>query len=132
MHLTLEADYAVRIMQVLCQAGDRRIDAGDISALACVTQSFTLKILRKLMAAGLVRSFKGAHGGYISAKQPEELTLLEVIEAIEGTYRFSKCLQNESICNINKGEGCCYKKVFESITDSVRGQLAGHTFKDLI
>ena len=67
MHLTLEADYAVRIMQVLCKAGNLRTDAGEISKRAYVTQSFTLKILRKLVSAGLVKSFKGTHGGYIAA-----------------------------------------------------------------
>ena len=131
MHLTLEADYAVRIMQVLCSAKNARTDAGEISRRACVTQSFTLKILRKLVSAGLVKSFKGTHGGYIAAKEPGDMTLLEVIEAIEGTYRFSKCLQDDSICNMGTAEGCCYRKVFESITDSVREQLAGITFSKL-
>ena len=132
MHLTLEADYAVRIMQVLCKAGNLRTDAGEISKRAYVTQSFTLKILRKLVSAGLVKSFKGTHGGYIAAKEPEDITLLEVIEAIEGTYRFSKCLQSDNACNMGAADGCCYRRVFEKITDSVRGQLASSTFKDLI
>lgn len=132
MHLTLEADYAVRIMQVLCKAGNVRTDAGEISKRACVTPSFTLKILRKLVSAGLVKSFKGTHGGYIAAKEPQETTLLEVIEAIEGTYRFSKCLQNESVCTMGNSDGCCYRKVFERITDSVRVQLAQNTFRDLL
>lgn len=132
MHLTLEADYAVRIMQVLCKAGNVRTDAGEISKRACVTQSFTLKILRKLVSAGLVKSFKGTHGGYVATRQPEDITLLEVIEAIEGTYRFSKCLQNESICTMGKTDICCYRRVFEKITDSVRAQLAQSTFGELM
>lgn len=132
MHLTLEADYAVRIMHTLCKAGAVRIDAGEISKRACVTQSFTLKILRKLAASGLVRSFKGSHGGYIAAREPQDITLLEVIEAIEGTYRFSKCLQNDSICSMGTTDNCCYRQVFGSITDSVRKQLANNTFNDLM
>ena len=132
MHLTLEADYAVRIMQVLCKAEKTRTDAGEISRRACVTQSFTLKILRKLVSAGLVKSFKGTHGGYAATKAPQDITLLEVIEAIEGTYRFSKCLQNDSVCTMGTTDGCCYRRVFEKITASVRTQLAQSTFRGLL
>ncbi|MBR1749660.1 MAG: Rrf2 family transcriptional regulator [Ruminococcus sp.] len=132
MHITLEADYAVRIMQVLCKAFDTRIDAKEISKRACVTQSFTLKILRKLSAAGLVRSFKGTKGGYIASRKPEEITLLEVIEAIEGTYHFSRCLEQDHKCTMGSSGSCSCQNVFKNITASVRKQLAENTFKELI
>lgn len=45
---------------------------------------FTLKTMRKLVAAGIVRSFKGAKGGYQLARGPESVTLRQVIEAVEG------------------------------------------------
>ncbi len=132
MHITLEADYAVRIMQVLCKAGNVRIDAREISKRAFVTQSFTLKILRKLAAAELVRSFKGTRGGYIAARAPQDITLLEVIEAIEGTYHFSRCLQQDHVCTMGTSGICSCQRVFEKITDSVRMQLKNNTFKDLM
>lgn len=132
MHITLEADYAVRIMQVLCKAGNVRTDAAEIAKRACVTQSFTLKILRKLAAAELVRSFKGTRGGYMAARQPQEITLLEVIEAIEGTYHFSRCLQQDHVCTMGTSGVCSCQRVFEKITDLVRKELAENTFKDLL
>lgn len=64
MFITLETDYAVRIISVLCRQGDK-MDAKTISEKACVTLRFALKILRKLVGAGLVRSFKGTQGGYV-------------------------------------------------------------------
>ena len=63
MHITLEADYAIRIVQVLAQ-NQRRLDAKTISEMTGVTLRFSLKILRKLVAAGIIKSFKGTQGGY--------------------------------------------------------------------
>ena len=63
MYITLEADYAVRILLYLYEQG-KRCDAKTISEDTEVTLRFALKILRKLAAVGLVRSFKGFKGGY--------------------------------------------------------------------
>lgn len=61
MHITLETDYAVRIVSVLCLDGGR-VEAKAISERAVVTLRFALKILRKLVSAGIVRSYKGTQG----------------------------------------------------------------------
>ena len=82
MFITLEADYAVRIVSVLCREKDK-MDAKTISNDACVTLRFALKILRKLVAADIVKSYKGTQGGYIINKDPAQLTLKDVLEAIE-------------------------------------------------
>ena len=63
MHITLESDYAVRIVYCLAQNGGR-MEAAAIAEQTGVTLRFSLKILRKLVAGGLVKSYKGAGGGY--------------------------------------------------------------------
>ena len=74
MHMTLEADYAVRIVEFLA-VNPGRADAKTISERTSVTLRFTLKILRTLVSDGIVRSYKGAKGGYELAKPPKEITL---------------------------------------------------------
>ena len=83
MVMTLEADYAVRIVEYLTKHPERR-DAKTISVETQIPLRFSLKILRELVAEGLVCSFKGAKGGYTLAKSPEEITLRQVIELVEG------------------------------------------------
>ncbi|MDR2909296.1 MAG: Rrf2 family transcriptional regulator, partial [Oscillospiraceae bacterium] len=61
MRITLEADYAIRIIDTLARQGVR-VEARTIAEKSQVTLRFSLKILRKLVAAGLVKSFKGAQG----------------------------------------------------------------------
>ena len=90
MHINLESDYAVRIVQYLAQSNERR-DAQSIADSTCVSLRFTLKIMRKLVAADIVQSFKGAHGGYTLSRPASSITLRQVIEAVEGPYRLSRC-----------------------------------------
>ena len=71
MHITLESDYAVRIVYCLAQNGGR-MEAAAIAEQTGVTLRFSLKILRKLVAGELVKSYKGAGGGYELAKDPKE------------------------------------------------------------
>ena len=112
MFITLEADYAVRIVSVLCREKDK-MDAKTISNDACVTLRFALKILRKLVAADIVKSYKGTQGGYIINKDPAQLTLKDVLEAIEGTYYFSRCLSPDCTCNRGADGICCYQKALK-------------------
>lgn len=131
MFITLEADYAVRIVSVLCRKKEK-MDAKTISTDACVTLRFALKILRKLVAADIVKSYKGTQGGYIINKDPAQLTLKNVLEAIEGTYYFSRCLSPEGICNRGADGICCYQKAFNEISEMVRDKLDTYTFAELI
>ena len=62
MHITLESDYAVRIVSCLSHQ-NKRLDAKTMSEKTCVTIRFALKILRKLVAGGIIKSFKGTQGG---------------------------------------------------------------------
>lgn len=130
MYITLESDYAVRIVGCLVKE-NRRIDAKNIAEMTNVTVRFTLKILRKLVAGGLVKSYKGSMGGYEIAKPPASITLRDVIEAIEGTYYFSRCLDEDHSCTRGMSGICAYQKVFASITDSVRKQLESYNFEEL-
>ena len=98
MHITLETDYAIRIVLYLAKA-NKRVEAKNISENTEVTLRFALKILRKLVAEGIVKSFKGTQGGYELNKKPEEITLANVIETVEGTYYLSRCLNPEQGCN---------------------------------
>lgn len=131
MYINLESDYAVRIVSFLCRDG-MKYDAKTIAENTGVTLRFALKILRKLVAAGIVKSYKGTQGGYKIAKLAEEITLLEVIETMEGRYCFSRCLNEEHNCgDWCSGMGCKVQRVYSKITDQVREELSKVTFKTI-
>ncbi len=131
MQLTLEADYAVRIVSVLCLENGRA-DAKTISEKAFVSLRFALKILRKLVSCEIVESFKGTQGGYVLKHSPSEINLRQVIEAIEGTYYFSRCLSPDGKCSRGMSGVCSYQRVFGEITDIVRDKLESYTFEKML
>ncbi len=134
MYITLESDYAVRILIYMCKKNDR-LGARAISNATGVTQRFALKILGKLTIGGIIKSYKGIYGGYVINKDPSEISLLDVIEIFEGEYCFSRCLKTSSD---NKKEAwsecddCKVKNVYSKITDLVRSELKQVTFDKLI
>lgn len=127
MNMTLETDYAVRIVGCLCEEG-KRLDANTISERTVVSLRFALKILRKLVAAGIVVSFKGTQGGYELAKKPSEISLKDVVEAIDGRYAISKCLTDSYECSRGMSGKCGYQKVFVEISRMVNEKLSEYTF----
>ena len=125
MHITLETDYAVRIVYCLAINRERkRMDAKTIAEQTGVTLRFSLKILRKLVACGIVRSFKGPHGGYELAKPLEEITLNDVIETVEGPYALSRCLNPEFCCPRNAESGTLFR--FGEINPPLFWQKGAH------
>lgn len=131
MHITLEADYAVRLVECLA-AAPARIDAKSIAAQTGVTPRFTLKILHKLVSSGIVRSYKGAHGGYELARPAGEITLRAVIETVEGPYTFSRCLDPAHVCKCEsqscRKAACRFQRVYDEISELVRRKLDETTF----
>lgn len=132
MHITLETDYAIRIVECLARCGCK-MDAADISERTDVPQRFSLKILRKLVHCGIIKSYKGVQGGYELAKPPENITLRTVVEAVEGPYHFSRCL-SEDYCCTRTGDGrdkiytCRFRDVYDKISVMVRDELDQVTF----
>lgn len=130
MYITLETDYAVRITAELCRSREK-LDAKALAERTNVTLRFSLKILRKLVAAGIVKSFKGTQGGYIIAAEPSEITLKSVIEAIEGQYYFSRCLDPETGCSRGAEDNCRFREAFADITKTVGEKLESYDFAEL-
>ena len=140
MHITLETDYAIRIVDRLGKESLKEdngfkscIDAGTISESTDVPLRFALKILRKLVGGGLVKSYKGVYGGYRLIKPINEITLYDVIEIVEGEYRFSRCLSEGYNCNCSAdGLPCSYQQVFGGVSEMVKEYLKKQTFDKLI
>ncbi|MGN0172683.1 MAG: RrF2 family transcriptional regulator [Acutalibacteraceae bacterium] len=132
LHINLESDYAVRIVRALAQSFDKRVDAKTLADTSCVSLRFTLKIMRKLVSADIARSYKGSHGGYTLTRLPGEITLRQVIEAVEGPYRFSRCLDEEYDCTCKEAIACPFHSVFDDVTAMVVQKLDTITFDQMI
>ncbi|HWC01002.1 MAG TPA: Rrf2 family transcriptional regulator [Bryobacteraceae bacterium] len=99
MQLTRAADYAVRIMIHLATlpAGARPNRAA-LAEAGEIPEHFVGKVLQSLARARLIDSQRGMNGGYGLAVEPHRITMLEVIEAIEGTTQLNVCLAPGPSC----------------------------------
>lgn len=131
MHITLESDYALRIVDCLAR-NEGRVGAKAIAEEVCVTLRFSLKILRKLVARGIVRSYKGAQGGYEIARPLDEISLNDILETIEGPYALNRCLLAECGCSRNWEDQCPYHALFDKISSQVREQLSEVKIGDVL
>ncbi len=132
MRITLESDYALRIISALASHNDI-VDAKTVSEETSVTLRFTLKILHKLVQGGLVKSFKGASGGYKISASPEKITLKSVIELIDGPIAIARCLESSGACTLNHDKtSCIFHHIFEQISSDVARKLEGITIYDAI
>ncbi len=131
MRITQEADYAIRICAVLDALGEKS-GASEIAARAGITPGFALKILRKLNEVGMVRSYKGAFGGYALWTDLTQLRILDVIEAIEGPLKISKCLDCAYDCTRNPNKSLCKMHVaFAALNQGLSERLGQITVRML-
>lgn len=127
MKITREADYALRIVAMLAENG-RQIGAKEISDTNNVPYRFTLKILRKISAAGYLKSHRGANGGYELNKPAGEITLKNIIEVIDGDIIINRCNADEPCTNNSE---CRIKSHMTRIQRIIADELDKITFADL-
>jgi Rrf2 family protein len=85
MKLTRASEYAIHALSYLAKNNpDRPVPSHIVAEAQGIPERFLLKVLKPLVSAGLLRSVKGPNGGYRLARQPREITMLEVIEAVDG------------------------------------------------
>ncbi|MCH5324313.1 MAG: Rrf2 family transcriptional regulator [Eubacterium sp.] len=133
MHITLQTDYAIRIVDFMFSGGEgERFDAKTISESTDVPPNFALKILRRLAAGGIVTSYKGIKGGYELFCDKDTLSVYDVVTAMEGTYKFSRCLDEHYSCTRTENElPCSYQRAFARISQNVCEELKKLKFKEM-
>jgi len=131
MQITRQADYAVRAVLHLA-----RINNGERAATSTIAQeqhippSFLAKIISQLSIAGLLHTSRGAHGGVTLARDPKDITMLEVIEAIEGPIQLNKCVGESGVCSFE--DNCPIKAVWCDAQDELVARLRNTNFGLLI
>lgn len=133
LRLTQEADDALRIVWLLAQS-DEVQDAGTLAQRAGIAPRFTLKILRKLREGKIVASKKGSTGGYMLAQAPEKVTVLQILELIDGPLHINRCLEEGYVCSrmgVQTGR-CVVHRLFCDLSQQLSAQLSAVTLEELM
>ena len=131
MQITRQADYAVRAVLHLARTGNaERAATSMIAKEQNIPPSFLAKIISQLSIAGLLHTSRGARGGVTLAREPKDITLLEVVEAIDGPIQLNECVANDGICTFE--ENCPIRPVWCDAQDQLVNRLRGTNFADML
>lgn len=132
MNINQESDYAFRIVLMLSKEGlDNKLDAKSLAEKGNIPLRFLLKLTRKLTHAGIVKSYRGVNGGYAITKEPKDITLKDVVEAIQGPIIVTRCAYDKDACSANKTDHCSIHKALINIQSTIIHELETVNFETL-
>jgi Rrf2 family protein len=129
MLVTRETDYAVRCVLYLAQDKDQVASVGEIADQMHIPKSFLAKILQRLVREGIVESIRGVNGGFRLLRSPAQITLLEVLTAIQGVAPVNSCAIDKRRCNLSSR--CGVHPVWIEIRREIERRLATQTIQSL-
>lgn len=131
MQITRQADYAVRAVLYLSRKGNtQRSATSTVAKEQHIPPSFLAKIISQLSIAGLLHTSRGARGGVTLAREPQDITLLEVIEAIDGPIQLNECAGENGTCTYDNE--CPLRPIWCDAQEDLVKRLKGTTFDQLL
>ena len=131
MQLTSTTGYAIRIVCYLA-AQRQMISTSELSQELSVPSSYIPKITKKLKQAGIIKACEGTNGGYMLAKQPENISLMEIISCVEETMAINRCLEEDRFCSRNLEDTCKIHKILLSLQNTYNNKLESVKVSDII
>ncbi len=130
MRLTRAAEYAIRCVVYLAHRGRGvLVVKQEIADQAGIPGPFLAKIVQDLARANFIEIRQGPKGGYVLIRDPDRITLLEVVEVMIGKIQLNDCVGRPTACSASP---CCrVHRVWEDASAQLRGYLGGITFAEL-
>jgi len=113
------------------QGLDNKLDAKTLSEKGSIPLRFLLKLTRKLIQLGIVKSYRGVNGGYAITREPKDITLKDVVEATQGPIIINKCVYDKRACSANKMGHCSIHKALANIQNTMMTELEQINFEKL-
>jgi Rrf2 family protein len=132
MQITRQADYAVRAVLYLSNLGpEQRAATSQIAQEQRIPPSFLAKIVSQLSVAGILQTSRGARGGVSLARTPDQISMLEVVEAIDGPILLNECVNDHGgTCPFE--ETCPMQAVWSDAQHELVSRLKSTNFEKFI
>jgi Rrf2 family protein len=130
MQITHQADYAIRTVFYLSRLdSNHKVATSQIATDYKIPPSFLTKIISQLSIAGLVHTSRGARGGITLARSPEVISLLDVVQAIDGPVALNECVQDPDTCSLSPD--CVVHKFWIEASEELNNRLRSTSFATL-
>ena len=130
MQVSTRGRYGLRAMLELARAfGQAPVLMSTVAERQGVSRKYLHTLLTALKAAGLVRSVRGAGGGFILTRPPEEISLSEILRVLEGPLSLVDCVADKRACD--RSNHCPARRVWQELADAIKNVLDNVTLGDL-
>ncbi|MCJ7788977.1 MAG: Rrf2 family transcriptional regulator [Candidatus Atribacteria bacterium] len=131
MRLSTRARYGTRLMlELALNFNQGTVFLKDIAQKEEISEKYLSHLVISLKASGLISSSRGAHGGYRLAKPPSQITLMEIVQILEGNLSLVECVKNPSICS--RVSKCVTRDIWGKLDEKISDVLSSVTLEDLV
>ncbi len=131
MKLSTRSRYGIRaLLELAVVYGNGPLQLKSIAQHQNISAKYLEHLVAILKAAGILKSVRGAKGGYVLAKPPSQITLSECFNCLEGAVVTVECLENENYCA--RADDCVMKQVWSQVQDAIANVLQSLTLQDLV
>jgi Rrf2 family transcriptional regulator, cysteine metabolism repressor len=131
MKLSTKSRYATRaLIELGLQYGEGPVKLKDISATQDISLKYLEQVMFPLRIGGYVKTIKGSQGGYILARHPDSITLLEIVECVEGPIAPVDCVDHAELCD--RSNQCVTREAWIGLKNVIRSELGTITLAELV
>lgn len=132
LRITKLTDYATVVLTVLANEPEAVASAAGLAERAGLEAPTVAKVLKPLAQAGLVEAFRGANGGYRLARPAGEISLLEIVNAMEGPLGMTECSLHSGTCGIERSCNvrANWRRINDVVADALRDISLAHMLND--
>lgn len=133
LRVTKLTDYATVVLTVLASRPDAVLSAAELAERAGLEGPTVSKLLKPLAQAGLVEGFRGVHGGYRLARPASAISLVEIVEAMEGPLAMTECSLDHGECGISGhcGVRANWRRINDVVADALRSVTLAQMLDDV-
>lgn len=132
MKFSTRSEYGMRAMTILARHhGLGPLPLRQVAAEEQISEQYLEQIFSDLKKASLIRSIRGANGGYLLAKSPQEINLKELITALEGDISPCDCVRDETLGVCQRGTPCLVQAVWVRLRDGMNQILEAISLEDV-
>jgi len=132
MQISRKSDYALRAMvYIAAWDADKVCSINEIAEAEQVPREYLAKILKELSLQGYLHSYKGIHGGYRLAKERDNISFLDIIEAMQGKIAVNDCIRHSTPEGCNRKSGCAMHSFWKAEQERVTKSLGSVNLSSL-
>jgi Rrf2 family protein len=130
MKLSTKGRYGIKAMVDLAiRYGEEPVSIKSIAERQNISEYYLEQLFSPLRKANIIKSIRGAQGGYVLSREPKDITMAEIMDVLEGPVEISDCLEENTCSNI---ECCATRGFWARIKESIDSVLESTTLQDMV